>query len=95
MIKHILCLAVLVGVQFVPQTVLAQTYTRGFISEEVRFAPATCDVGDVVAGFRCSGGYCDNVALRCRNTNFRLVNRSWTPFRSEEGGGRIRCGANN
>src|SRR5262245_38786767 len=59
----------------------------GPISEET--PPATCNPGSFVSGIRCTGSYCDNVAISC--TPFRgaaLGQANWTPWVSEEQGRR-------
>ena len=66
-------------------------YWRGPVSEE--YIPKTCDVGDLPVMAYCSGGYCDNTWLKCRNTNLsHLTNRVWQSFVSEEGNNVRYCG---
>jgi hypothetical protein len=53
------------------------------ISEET--GAAYCRNGSLIAGFACSGRYCDNVSLRCINMGLTPTSMWWTGFFSEEG----------
>lgn len=66
----------------------------GPISEET--PPATCDPGAFVIEVRCTGDYCDNMAIRCgRIAGATLGAAMWTPFVSEENGGTRSCPPNH
>lgn len=68
--------------------------TLGPISEEN--PPATCDPGAFVTSIRCTGDYCDNIKIECSHIGgVDMGSASWTPFVSEEGGGRRECPANH
>ena len=55
--------------------------------------PAACDSGDTIYAATCYGGYCDNTALSCAETNYPVYYRYWTGNFSEETGGAY-CGVN-
>lgn len=66
-------------------------YWRGGVSEET--PPKTCDVGDLAIRVFCSGRFCDNTWLKCKETNLtNLSNRVWQSFVSEEGNNVRDCG---
>jgi hypothetical protein len=52
-------------------------------SEE--YPPYGCDGASLVNGVRCTGGYCDNVALYCVPTGGARGGSFWTTYFSEEG----------
>jgi hypothetical protein len=59
-------------------------------SEE--FEPRTCAFNQFQSGFRCSGGFCDNVSLECHPPGISgITSRDWTAQISEEGGGIRLC----
>ena len=49
--------------------------------------PLTCQQGDLVSAFHCSGKYCDDVYLDCADTNYNVVYRNWQKYISEENTG--------
>jgi hypothetical protein len=53
--------------------------------------PRACPVGTALNGIRCTGGWCDNVDLKCVPvpSNTTASNRTWTTYFSEEVGGRV------
>ncbi len=54
-----------------------------------------CGTNAYIAGMRCSGRYCDNVSLYCKQfQNKRPNNCNWTSWVSEEHGGRLVFGSN-
>lgn len=57
-----------------------------FTSEETQ--PLTCRLGTFVTGLRCTGRYCDNVALRCSDQRLpiEIHDRFWSENISEESG---------
>jgi hypothetical protein len=61
----------------------ANDWTAFTSEEQGEASPAVCGSG-LVSGLRCSGRYCDNVALKCSNTG-NLGERSWLSYISEEG----------
>lgn len=66
----------------------------GPVSEEN--PPAACDPGAFVTTVRCTGSYCDNIAIRCaRIVRADIGAAVWMPFVSEEGGGQRNCPANH
>lgn len=55
---------------------------KGWISEE---GPAsTCATGQVVSGYDCDGGSCDNQRLECHAFGGTLGDRTWSNWFSEE-----------
>ena len=72
---------------------LVEAASLGPISEET--PPAVCDPGHFVEEVRCTGGYCDNIRISCRRLPAAVLGRAyWTPWVSEEHGGRRDCGNN-
>ncbi len=61
----------------------ADDWTPSTSEEQGEASPALCGSG-LVSGLRCSGRYCDNVALKCSSNAF-LGERSWAPYVSDEG----------
>ncbi|MEX1362716.1 MAG: hypothetical protein AB1Z98_06290 [Nannocystaceae bacterium] len=56
---------------------------KPFISEE---DPATtCDTGQVMTGFQCSGGNCDSLRIECHGYGGTLGTSTWSTWFSEEG----------
>lgn len=53
------------------------------VSEEQ--PPSTCDSGKAAFSLRCTGSYCDNVAIQCLPMPGSLGDRRWTRWFSEEG----------
>jgi hypothetical protein len=68
---------------------LADYWTPATSEEAGAASPAQCSSG-LVSGLRCTGRYCDNVALKC-STDATLGERSWSPYFSEEGNGHFIC----
>lgn len=52
-------------------------YWTEWHSEETH-PPAVCKYGDLISGFGCSGGFCDNVRLNCETKNLTFASRYWT-----------------
>jgi hypothetical protein len=62
----------------------ADVWTPFTSEEQGEASPALCPSG-TVSGLRCTGRYCDNLALKCTN-EATGGERSWTGYVSEEGG---------
>lgn len=60
-------------------------YWGNSTSEETQ--PSVCGFGDLVSGFACTGGYCDNVRPECQSTRLPVLSRFWTEPISEERSG--------
>lgn len=74
--------------------VIAQAASLGPVSEEN--PPAICDIGSFVSAVECSGRYCDRISISCMRLQGARLGRSiWTPWVSEEGGGRRNCPGNH
>ncbi|HPE58915.1 MAG TPA: hypothetical protein PLB10_01150 [Thiolinea sp.] len=49
-----------------------------------------CSTNGYITGMRCNGDYCDNISLLCTQFSNRSPgNCSWSPWISEENGGRL------
>jgi hypothetical protein len=67
----------------------ADDWTASTSEEQGEASPAICG-SELVSGLRCSGRYCDNVALKCSRQEV-LGERSWSPYISDEGNGQFIC----
>ena len=68
-----------------------KTYWTPAVSDEQGLEnPARCD--GAVVGFQCSGGHCDDIALKCEQP-FELSQAQWSSPFSEEGNNYRTCGA--
>lgn len=63
-----------------PATAFAQSFT---LSEED--PPAACPTGTAVAGFQCSGDFCDNITITCRAIAGRAGATDWTEWVEADG----------
>ncbi|WP_127556915.1 hypothetical protein [Nioella ostreopsis] len=63
-----------------PATAFAQSFT---LSEED--PPAACPTGTAVAGFQCSGDFCDNITITCRAIAGRAGVTDWTEWVEADG----------
>lgn len=62
----------------------------GWTSEE--YGPKVCDFDKFQSGFKCSGSYCDWVAMECHDPGIdHYTNRRWIAQVSEESGGLRYC----
>lgn len=62
------------------------TYSLGW-SEWIskNLPPRTCDVGSLVNGALCRGGWCKNLQIRCEHSRHgKASRRTWTSYFSEE-----------
>jgi len=48
-------------------------------------APSTCGTNQVVTGFDCNGGYCDDVAIECHNYGGTLGASTWSAWFEDAG----------
>src|SRR5690606_32440259 len=67
----------------------ADDWTPATSEEDGAASPAQCASG-LVSGLRCTGRYCDNMALKC-SSGQALGERSWSPYFSEEGNSAFVC----
>lgn len=60
-----------------------------WLSEEADPFFGFCGYGNAVSGFRCSGGYCDDISIRCESMPYGIATRSrgWSGWFSEEDNG--------
>ena len=70
--------------QLTPKPRLTSWGWTEFTSEER--PPIGCDGTGMVAGFGCTGSYCDNARLYCANTGHTGYGAYWTSYFSEEKG---------
>lgn len=68
---------------------LADDWTASTSEEEGDASPAVCSSG-LVSGLRCSGRYCDNIALKCNNS-LSPGHRAWSSYISDEGSTEVVC----
>ncbi len=50
----------------------------GLTSEE--YAPIACGASNLVSSMKCTGSYCDNVAIYCRSATATFGDAYWTPY---------------
>ena len=87
-----LWLPVLLTALLAPIDGTVQTQILSPISEET--PPAVCRSGSFVSGIRCTGRYCDNIAITCTQLPGATVgaDHRWTPWVSEESTSPAWCG---
>jgi len=89
-IKTILSLSSFVLALGVPAAVVAAVSWTSYVSEESGGPWAECAYQDLaVSGIQCSGGYCDNVRVRCETLPFGtlMMNYNTSGWFSEENSG--------
>ena len=72
---------------------MQRKYWTEWHSEET-IPPAVCEYGDLITGFGCSGGFCDNVRLNCETKGFAFTSRYWTRHVSDEKDGTCQSSSN-
>lgn len=88
-IKTILSMSSFVLAIGIPAAVVAAVNWSPYVSEENGGPWAHCLQDQAVSGIQCSGGYCDNVRLRCETLPFStlMMNYNTSGWFSEENSG--------